>query len=119
MDSRIKRIEWIDNAKGICMIAVIFSHVLLKPISATPFYTPWFLTGFFFISGFLFFNPDKTMDVKQKYMNILTSILLPYISYWFISFAVDQILKKNYLFIDDWLVNVIGGGISYGLLLPC
>lgn len=35
------------------------------------------------------------MDVKQKYMNILTSILLPYISYWFISFAVDQILKKT------------------------
>ena len=115
MDSRIKRIEWIDNAKGICMIAVIFSHVLLKPISATPFYTPWFLTGFFFISGFLFFNPDKTMDVKQKYMNILTSILLPYISYWFISFAVDHLTYLQPIitqyFIDNkseiWLLFLI------------
>ena len=82
MDSRIKRIEWIDNAKGICMIAVIFSHVLLKPISATPFYTPWFLTGFFFISGFLFFNPDKTMDVKQKYMNTPVRDKILFIKSW-------------------------------------
>lgn len=103
------RIEWIDVAKGLCMAAVIFSHVPMKPHGTDPFIQSWFLAGFFFISGFLFLNPNKKTDVAQKYINIITSILVPYISYWFISYGVEQCLKGNYIFVSGWLSDVLGG----------
>lgn len=105
-----ERLIWADVAKGMCMIAVIFSHVPIRPGGSEPFFQSWFLAGFFFISGFFFMNPDKPTNVLQKYVNIITSILIPYISYWFISYAVEQCLKGNYCFVSNWLSGVSGGG---------
>lgn len=105
-----ERLIWADVAKGLCMVAVIFSHVPIRPSGSTPFFQSWFLAGFFFISGFFFLNPDKPTNVLQKYANIITSILIPYISYWFISYAVEQCLKGNYCFVSNWLSDVSGGG---------
>ena len=113
------RIGWIDVAKGLCMVAVIFSHVPMKPQGTEPFIQSWFLAGFFFISGFLFLNPDKKTNVAQKYVNIITSIFVPYISYWFISYGVEQCLKGNGTFVNDWLSAVSGGGVNCGSYQRC
>lgn len=77
----IKRITWIDNCRGLCLILVIIHHTGLIDVWFLKFYLPIFLTCFFFISGYLFFNPEKNVSIKQKLINIMTSILIPYIIY--------------------------------------
>ncbi len=103
------RLEWIDVAKAICMIFVIYSHTGYVPPYAVKFFTPFFLTTYFFISGY-FFNPHICIDNSvQKLMNILTSLLIPYLLYWFVSFAVDSFYNSNYFFINDWCWHVLRG----------
>lgn len=77
----IKRITWIDNCRGLCLILVIIHHTGLTDVWFLKFYLPIFLTCFFFISGYLFFNPENNVSIKQKLINIMTSILIPYIIY--------------------------------------
>jgi fucose 4-O-acetylase-like acetyltransferase len=50
------RICWIDYAKGICMLFVMLYHVMciyLRHSGMSYFFTPFFITLFFFISGYL------------------------------------------------------------------
>ena len=47
------RVEWVDLAKGLCITFVILMH-LNKPRIYSQICVPFFLTTFFFCSGFLF-----------------------------------------------------------------
>ncbi|MCD8006090.1 MAG: acyltransferase [Oscillospiraceae bacterium] len=49
-----KRITWVDTAKCICIIFVLFSHMEYVPTYLQYFFRPFFLTGFFFLSGYTF-----------------------------------------------------------------
>ena len=75
------RLSWIDNCRGLCLVLVIIHHTGLMDVWFLKLYLPIFLTCFFFISGYLFFNPEKNVSIKQKLINIMTSILIPYIIY--------------------------------------
>ena len=44
-----KRLNWIDIAKGICMIAVVLGHLGVEKLG---FVYSFHLTGFFILSGF-------------------------------------------------------------------
>lgn len=48
-----QRILWIDYIKGICMFLVIMSHSSW-PEGYDLLFSPIFLTGFFFVSGYTF-----------------------------------------------------------------
>ena len=52
------RILWIDYIKGICMFLVVMSHIPW-PEEYRLFFSPIFLTGFFFASGYTFKNGQK------------------------------------------------------------
>lgn len=80
-----KRIEWIDNMRGICMILVILHHSG-APEEYQKFLSPFFLSGFFFISGYLFDNPNKDFDWKLKLIRIFETLVIPYFIYWAISY---------------------------------
>mgnify|MGYP007112703159 CR=1 FL=1 len=47
-----KRIEWLDMARGICMLFVMISHLEICPIIYKIVFGPVFLSMFFFISGY-------------------------------------------------------------------
>ncbi len=76
-----KRIAWIDNLRGLCMVFVCFHHSGSSPVWFSKFYVPVFLTSFFFVSGYLFYNPSKKFSPLQKLLNIFTSLVIPYFIY--------------------------------------
>lgn len=78
-----KRIEWIDNLRGMCMVFVYFHHSGSSPLWFVKFYVPIFLTSFFFVSGYLFHHPSRVFDIRQKLLNIFTSLVIPYFIYCF------------------------------------
>lgn len=80
-----KRIEWIDNMRGICMLLVILHHAG-APEEYQKFLSPFFLSGFFFISGYLFDTPNKDFDWKLKLIRIFETLVIPYFIYWVISY---------------------------------
>lgn len=59
-----KRIEWIDIIKGICILFVMLSHSN-PPAVYRHFFTPFFLTMFFFVSGY-------TFSTKNSFKEFLT-----------------------------------------------
>lgn len=63
------------------MVFVCFHHSGACPVWFVKFYVPIFLTSFFWVSGFLFHNPLRLFQPKQKFLNIITSLVIPYIIY--------------------------------------
>ena len=75
MTNEKKRLQWIDCIKGICMIAVIMSHLNWQLWYAR-FLSPIFLTGFFFVSGYTFNAKDSFRTfVAGKVRGLLLPIL--------------------------------------------
>lgn len=110
MSTMIKsRIEWVDVAKGLFMCFVILAHSGYTPSIYNTFYSPFFMAGFFVISGFLFVSNFDNINYKQKFANIHTSVLLPYLLYWAISYSVDQLLQGNYNFVSQLAYNILQG----------
>lgn len=61
------RKHWIDLAKGLAMIFIVFSHTGSGSLIDT-FYLPFFLNLFFFISGYLFKKDLEIID-EVKYLS--------------------------------------------------
>lgn len=89
------RLLHIDIYRAICIIVVIYSHLLLFSIGykeesfITIFIRTFFLNAFFFISGYVFYK-DKIIYLNQFYIEIYKktkSILFPsFISLWIFTY---------------------------------
>ena len=55
------RENWIDVIKAICMIFIVMSHLPYCPKALYHFLTPFFLTGFYFSSGYVM----KPMSIRE------------------------------------------------------
>ena len=104
-----KRIEWIDVSKGIFMFCVFICHTEFVPDLYGRIYSPFFLTGFFFLSGYLFHNPDKKFVLSFKLIRAVETILIPYLIYWILSFTVEHLLKRDFNFIPQLLHDIMWG----------
>ena len=49
-----KRIEWIDLVKYVCIIMVMLSHLESRTKIWSEFYSPFYLTAFFFTAGYVY-----------------------------------------------------------------
>ena len=63
------RIEWLDVARGLCMLLIIYDHsdsyfTLLNPLLLYNWFVATVLCAFVFISGYLF--PTDTQLVVSK-----------------------------------------------------
>lgn len=79
-----KRIEFIDYAKGVCIMFIVLFH---EQVSRLPYAAKWggyvttvYVVMFFLMSG-LFFKP---VELKAK----LKRLLIPFLSFYVISFGV-------------------------------
>lgn len=72
-----KRIDWIDQYRGILFLFVITCHTFLAPSWLKNIYEPVFLTGFFFLSGYLY--KDKPLGDKLK--SLFNGLVAPFILY--------------------------------------
>lgn len=111
------RINWIDNLRGICMILICLHHTGPSPVWFAKLYNPIFLTSFFFVSGYLFYNPSRIFNIKQKILNIITSLIIPYFIYCFCCICIAFILQgfdglTNQLYlslsgIKSWFISAL------------
>lgn len=71
-----KRIKWVDIVKGICIIFVMLSHSN-PPDDFRRFFTPFFLTMFFFASGYTFSTKKRFKEfISGKVYHLICPLLL-------------------------------------------
>ena len=81
MGKEIKtRLDWIDQARGVLFIFVMLIHSKTSPSFLTPLYLPFFLTGFFFLSGYLY----KDKSLKEKLLSVFNGLFMPFLLYCFV-----------------------------------
>lgn len=73
--SRAQRVEWIDVARGICILCVVLCHTLEVPSLYRSIFSPFFLTTFFFLSGVVY----KSSTIKTSCLASVAKILWPYV----------------------------------------
>lgn len=101
------RIEFIDLAKGICILLVVMIHV------GVPEYIPGLYAAkvpiFFLLSG-LFFLKKVNFFLRGGYWNKLcTTIVIPFLAYYLISYAMFYV-------IDRVIPNVLGGKQDFSII---
>lgn len=87
------RTKWIDVAKGIAIILVVLTHILI--VGKVPIYIYSFhMPIFFFLSGYLFTRARyETLGlIKQK----ARTILLPYFAFSFITYAYWLLIERRF-----------------------
>ena len=109
------RIQWIDQYRGILFFMVILIHTQLCPTWMRYFIDPIFLTGFFFLSGYLY----KDRPIKKQLFAAFNSLLFPLLLYCiiisFISLINDFSLKE---FIQSFYRTfILGGDLIW--FIPC
>lgn len=101
-----KRIEWVDIAKYICIMFVMLSHLESGSKQLDLFYSPFFLTVFFFLSGYVY---KKTNTFKELLIKKIKTLLVP----WFIFSNFNIILsmfisfKKDRNLVSEVLWNLL------------
>ena len=113
-----ERIKWIDNARGICMFCVLLAHSNVDHPILHTLYTPWFLTLFFFISGYLF----SIRSLKEDVLKIVKHLLAPY---FLLSFLLFFIGMDNWAALFKWDMEYLYNKVYYILIgknlwfIPC
>lgn len=100
MQNTKPRIEFVDLAKGICIILVIAHHLVeMSPIYkfASCFHVP----VFFCLSG-LFFKPSG--NVSEFFHKKLNMILIPFVGWYLIGFVINRVGHMMY---DDLAERVM------------
>lgn len=102
-----KREGWLDLSRGFLMCLVFLYHSTSFYSAGVEYnqyswmFTPIFLTGFFFISGYLFTSDWANVSVKKKGLQVLRVILIPYFL-----FMAAFLLPKLVLLQYDWRQTV-------------
>lgn len=77
MESVQTRVQWVDTGKYVCILFVMLSHLQSGSQALANFYTPFFLSGFFFLSGYVY-RPGRSF--REHFLRKSRQLLLP----WFL-----------------------------------
>lgn len=109
-----KRIEWIDQLRGILFLFVIICHSRLAPPFLKHLYEPIFLTGFFFLSGYLY----KDKDIAAKMKSIFNGLVAPFLLYSLLWGGISLLQTFDpCVVMDTIVVNLLGGDTIW--FIPC
>ena len=72
----MKRINWLDTTRGLAFLMVIYSHLEYCDSLIMRFFSPVFLTMFFFVSGYLF---KENCSFNKVFEQRTRTILLPFL----------------------------------------
>jgi len=90
----VKRIDWIDTAKGLGIFLVVLGHIPLATEYSKYFYM-FHMPLFFFLSG-LVFKRDKFHGFSQFIKNRSKSLLLPYLIFSLATYLFWLILGRHF-----------------------
>ena len=90
--AQTKRIEWLDIVKYICIIMVMLSHLEADTDLWAAFYSPFFLTAFFFASGYAY-KPKNNFKVflYKKFRQLF----IPWLFFSVFNILLSQIISFN------------------------
>jgi hypothetical protein len=87
-----KRINWLDVSRGLTFLMVIYSHLDYCNPSIMKYFSPMFLTTFFFVSGYLFKeNQSFSFVLEQR----TRTLLLPMLTLGGVMITLSNILSFN------------------------
>ena len=87
-----QRLNWIDVSRGIAFLMVIYSHLEYKNDFLMHFFSPVFLTTFFFVSGYLY---KEGCSFKQVLEQRTRTLLLPLFILGYGLIVLNQIVTFN------------------------
>lgn len=87
-----ERVKWLDVSRGLAFLMVIYSHLEFKDETIMRYFSPVFLTTFFFVSGYLFKSGKSFGKVFEQRTRTL---LLPFLSLGLIMILLSQLLTFN------------------------
>ena len=112
---KTERIAWLDYGKGICMLCVILFHTWAIYVNdgkvILDWIEPFFLTLFFFISGYL--TNLNQFNAKKDFISIVKRLLLPYFVFTSIIWLPKSIAHDTDITFRMFLINILGGYASW------
>ena len=105
-----ERIRWIDNAKGICVFCVLLAHCKLHHPYIQMVYTPFFLTMFFFLSGYLY----RCRTFKEDIFKLTRTLIIPYFLLCFLILFIgkdnwESVLNGNFEMVAHRTLRILYG----------
>ena len=89
---RTKRIEWVDIVKYVCIIMVMLSHLETRTDIWRAFYTPFFLSAFFFSAGYVYKPKSSFKDFLYKKFR---QLFIPWLVFSVFDIVLSQIITFN------------------------
>ena len=89
-----KRIEWLDVAKGLGIICVVYGHTIFKDELWRIWIYSFHMPLFFFLSG-ITYNEEKYTDSRKFLASKIKSILIPYFIFCIIA-LMRNIVEQLY-----------------------
>ena len=109
-----ERIIWIDRLRGICMLLILWFHTEMYyvgiDIISYNLYVANALTCFFFLSGYLLYNP-KPFLLSRKVHSIFSNLIIPYFFFTFL-LAIPK-AYVNDIPVKEVLLLIIAGKGSW------
>lgn len=85
-----KRINWLDISRGLAFLMVIYSHLEFCNDSVMRYFSPVYLTTFFFVSGYLF---KENCSFSKVFEQRTRTLLLPFLALGMIMIGMNQVLS--------------------------
>lgn len=89
---RNKRIEWVDIVKYVCIIMVMLSHLETRSEIWSVFYSPFFLTAFFFTAGYVYKQRGSFKEFLHKKIR---QLFVPWLVFSIFDLALSQVISFN------------------------
>lgn len=89
---QVKRIEWVDIVKYICIIMVMLSHLETRTEIWKVFYSPFFLSAFFFSAGYVY---KQRGDFKEFLYKKIRQLLAPWLIFSVFNLALSHTISFN------------------------
>ena len=86
----LKRVEWVDVGKFICIMFVMLSHLESGTASFSRFYNPFFLTVFFFSSGYVY---RDDVSFKDHFIKKVRGLFVPWFVFSHFNILLSQIIS--------------------------
>lgn len=111
------RIKWVDNLRGLCMMAILFDHTehyyLGDNISNLNLYVTDALYVFFVISGYLIYKNDEIINVSHKLKSILKTLVMPYFIFTTLMALPKSIAHGEVFDLEGVVIGIITGQASW------
>ncbi len=112
-----KRIVWIDEARGLAMLAILLFHTEMyyigKDILPYTMFVENALALFFFLSGYLFVSSHRPFNLPTKMRMIFRRLIIPYLFFTLLIAIPKGWVHHNQISLQSIFIPIITGKASW------